>query len=283
MDSRRGVISVGHDSESESLPYQQDDARKVTEFYFQYRIRRDRPGLLGDIASLLGMLGFNIMQLGGVSESNRGFLLQTERPEGVEVLKTMLESLEDVELAALRQPSLRDKLALRHGRFIERSDTEKRTYRFVRDELGVLVDFMGENLKRPGRQIIGLRGQPRVGKTESIVAASVYSNKRWLFVSSTLLKQTMLKKLPPDEFLSENFVYIIDGAVSSLRGDEAHLLCVDDVLRSNVSVVIEHPDIFVKHTRYGLDLFDMIIELRRYPDEVIQSETFEQEAARWGD
>jgi Protein of unknown function (DUF3388) len=257
--------------------------RVVTEFYFQYRIRRDRPGLLGDIASLLGMLGFNILQLGGVSETNRGFLLQTERPESVEVLKTMLQSLEDVELAALRQPSLRDKLALRHGRFIERSDTETRTYRFVRDELGVLVDFLGEVLKRPGRQIIGLRGQPRVGKTESIVAASVYSNKRWLFVSSTLLKQTMLKKLPPDEFLSENFVYIIDGAVSSLRGDEAHMLCVDDVLRSNVSVVIEHPDIFVKHTRYGFDLFDMIIELRRDPEEIIQFEVIEQESTRWGD
>src|SRR5579875_3768158 len=92
----------------------------VAEFYFQYKIRKDRPGLLGDIASLLGMLGFNILQLGSVSECSRGFLLETERPDSVQVLKTMLESLTDVELTALRTPSLRDRLALRHGRFIER-------------------------------------------------------------------------------------------------------------------------------------------------------------------
>ena len=255
--------------------------KPVSEFYFQYRIRHDRPGLLGDIASLLGMLGFNIMQLGGISKDARGFLLQTDRPQNVEVLKTMLESLDEVELAALRTPSLRDRLALRHGRFIERSDTEMRTYSFVRDELGVLVDFLGELLKRPGRQVIGLRGQPRVGKTESVVAASVYANKRWLFVSSTLLKQTMLKNLPEGEFLTDNFVYIIDGAVSSLRGDEAHLMCVDDVLRQPAPIVIEHPDIFVKHSGYNWDIFDLIIELRRETNEVIEYELYEQEASRW--
>lgn len=259
----------------------EDVINPVGEFYFQYRICRDRPGLLGDIASLVGMLGFNIIQLASVSDTSRGFLLQTTRPESVEVLKTMLESLEDIQLDALRTPSLRDRLAMRHGRFIERSDTEMRTYRFVRDELGVLVDFLGELLKRPGRQVIGLRGQPRVGKTESIVAASVYANKRWFFISSTLLKQTLLRELPSDEFLSDNFVYIIDGAVSSFRGDEAHQSCLDDVLRLQAPIVIEHPDIFVKHTRYDWKIFDFLIELRRETDEVIQYEAYEQEAARW--
>lgn len=253
----------------------------VAEFYFQYKICMDRPGLLGDIASLLGMLGFNILQLGSVSETSRGFLLESERPESVPVLKTMLESLPDVELTALRTPSLRDRLALRHGRFIERSDTEMRTYRFVRDELGVLVDFMGELLKRPGRQVIGLRGQPRVGKTESIVAASVYANKRWFFVSSTLLKQTMLHELPAEHMTADNFVYIIDGAVSSLQGGEAHQLCMEEVLRLPAPIVIEHPDIFIKHTRFSWDLFDFLIELRRDTAEVIQYEIYEQEAAHW--
>ncbi len=253
------------------------------ELYFQYRIRRNRPGLLGDIASLLGMLGFNIMQLASVSEHRRGFLLLTDRQDSIEALKIMLGSIEDVELDALRTPALRDRLALRHGRFIERSDSETKTYRFVRDELGVLVDFMGELLKRPGRQVIGLRGQPRVGKTESIVAASVYANKRWFFVSSTLLKQTILRSLPPDDFISDQFVYIIDGAVSSFRGDEGHQRCVDDVLRFSAPIVIEHPDIFVRHSRYNWDLFDYVIELRRDPDEEIQYDQYEREAARWNE
>lgn len=253
----------------------------ISEFYFQYRIRHDRPGLLGDVASLLGMLGFNIMQLGGVSETSRGFLLQTQNPERADVLRTIIQTLDDVELTDLRIPSLRDRLALRHGKFIERSDTETRTYRFVRDELGVLVDFLGELLKRPKRQVIGLRGQPRVGKTESIVAASVYANKRWTFVSSTLLKQTLLKQLPSDEMFSDQFVYIIDGAVSTLRGNEQHWRVVDEVLALPAPIVIEHPDIFVKHSHYDWQLFDLLIELRRDPDEAIQYEQYEREAAAW--
>ncbi len=256
------------------------DSRGV-EFYFQYRIVHNRPGLLGDIASLLGMLGFNIMKLANVSEDGRGFLLKSERAETAELLKTIVRSLDDIEMVALRQPSLRDRIALRHGRYIERGDDEMRTYRFVRDELGVLVDFLGELLKRPGRQVIGVRGQPRVGKTESIVAASVYANKRWTFVSSTLLKQTLLKELPDENFSSGGFVYIIDGAVTSLRGDETHMRVVDEVIGLQSPIVIEHPDIFVKHTRFDWSFFDMVIELRRHPQELIESEAYEQEAARW--
>ena len=36
---------------------------------------------------------------------------------------------------------------------------------------------------------------PRVGKTESIVAGSVCAHKRWLFISSTLIKQTVRRSL----------------------------------------------------------------------------------------
>lgn len=249
--------------------------------YFQYKILKDRPGLLGDIASLLGMLGFNILQLGSVSETGRAFMLRTKGPESIEVLRGMIEALDDVALSALRTPSLRDRMALKHGRFIERSDCEMRTYRFVRDELGVLVDFLGEMLKRPGRCVIGVRGQPRVGKTESVVAASVYANKRWTFVSSTLLRQTILHELPEETWMADNLVFIIDGAVSTVRGDESHMNLVDEVLSMPVPIVIEHPDIFVKRSRYNWDLFDLIIELRRETDEQIQFEAYEQEAARW--
>ena len=257
------------------------EAGEPVEIYFQYKIIRDRPGLLGDVASLLGMLGLNIMQLGGVSEEGRGFLLLTQRPDSVQVLRRMIEAMPEIELTALRKPSLRDRIAVRHGRFIERSDTETRTYRFVRDELGILVDFLGELLKRPGHQVIGVRGQPRVGKTESIVAASVYANKRWTFVSSTLLKQTIMRELPEDELSSDNFVYIIDGAVSTLRGDERHLSLLDEVMALPAPIVIEHPDIFVRHSHYGWSAFDLLIELRRNPGEAIQYEVYEQEASRW--
>ncbi|MCL6453423.1 MAG: DUF3388 domain-containing protein [Alicyclobacillus sp.] len=227
------------------------------------------------------MLGFNILQLGSVSEHGRGFLLRTRRPERVEVLRAMADAMEDVELTALREPSLRDRIALRHGVFIERSDTEARTYRFVRDELGVLVDFLGEMFKKPGRQIVGFRGQPRVGKTESIVAASVYANRRWLFVSSTLLKQTMLRELPDYDTDATRYVYLIDGAVTTLRGDERHLALVDEVLGYPAPVVIEHPDIFVKRSHYQWDVFDFIVELRRSPDEVIQYDLYERQASQW--
>ena len=47
---------------------------------------------------------------------------------------------------------------------------------------------MAELFKQEGHKLIGIRGMPRVGKTESVVAASVCANKRWLFVSSTLVK-----------------------------------------------------------------------------------------------
>lgn len=254
---------------------------EVFEYYFQYKILKDRPGLLGDVASLLGMLGFNILQLGSVSETGRGFLLRTNHQTNVDILRTMTDAMYDVQLTALREPTLRDRMALRHGRFIERSDAAMRTYRFVRDELGVLVDFLGETLKNSGRRVIGVRGQPRVGKTESIVAASVYSNRRWTFVSSTLLKQTLLKELPDYELDAESVVYIIDGAVSTLRGDERHLSLVSEVLTLPAPIVIEHPDIFVHHSHYTWELFDLIIELRRNPDELIQYEAYEREAANW--
>ncbi|QQE80868.1 DUF3388 domain-containing protein [Alicyclobacillus sp. SO9] len=260
---------------------EQDTTLPVTDFYFQYRILHNRPGLLGDLASLLGMLGFNIVQLNDLTEESRGFLLQTHVPSSVEALKNIVESLHDVELTALRPPSLRDRMALRHGKFIDRSDTETKTYRFVRDELGVLVDFLGELMKRPGRQIIGLRGQPRVGKTESIVAASVYANKRWTFISSTLLKQTILKDFPHETFDGDQFVYIIDGAVSTLRGGEEHMRLVEQVLSLPAPVVIEHPDIFIRHSHFGWKLFNMLIELRRDPDEPIEYERYERQAINW--
>ena len=50
---------------------------------------------------------------------------------------------------------------------------------------------MAELFKEEGHKLISIRGMPRVGKTESIVAGSVCAHKRWLFISSTLIKQTV--------------------------------------------------------------------------------------------
>ncbi len=241
----------------------------MEEWYFEYSIDRDRIGLLGDVASVLGMLSINITKLSGVEERTRGFLLQTDDSSRIESLRILLQDVDNIRVTALRKPTLLDHLALRHGRLIENGQGGGNTYRFTRDALGVLVDFMGEHLKAPGHQVMGIRGMPRVGKTESIVAASVYAGKRWTFLSSTLLKQTLRTDLDEEEFAADNHVYIIDGIVSTMRGNEEHMRLLRKILRLDAPKVIEHPDLFVHNTEYGWKTFDRIIELRNQPDEEI--------------
>lgn len=249
----------------------------MQEWYFEYHIHRDRFGLLGDIASVLGMLQINIATLSGVEDRKRGFLLQTDDPSRIETLQQMLRAVPDITVTALREPTTLDRLALRHGRLIERDYGEYRTYKFTRDDLGILVDFMGEHLKRSGHQVMGVRGMPRVGKTESIVAASVYAGKRWTFISSTLLKQTLRTELEEDELNADDHVYIIDGIVSTLRGNEDHLRLVRRVLRMDAPVIVEHPDMFVHRTEHTWSIFDRVIELRNNMDEEISYEALKRE------
>jgi hypothetical protein len=134
--------------------------------------------------------------------------------------------------------------------------------------LGLLVDFLGEICKREGNQVIGIRGMPRVGKTESIIAGSVYAKKRWTFVSSTLLRQTVRTQLSEDE-LNPNNVYIIDGIVSTLRANEKHYTLLREIMAMPATKVIEHPDIFIRESEYTYDTFDTFIELRNNPEEEI--------------
>ncbi len=249
------------------------------EWYFEYYIYKDRFGLLGDIASVLGMLSINIVTLSGVEDRKRGFLLRVEDPARIDTLQELLRQVDNITVTALRPPTLLDRLALRHGRLIER-ETELgncKTYKFTRDDLGILVDFIGEHLKRPGNQVMGIRGMPRVGKTESLVAASVYARKRWTFISSTLLKQTLRTDLDEDEFNLDDHVYIIDGIVSTMRGSEDHLRLVRRILRLNAPKIIEHPDIFVQRSEFSWELFDRVIELRNHPDEEISYEGLEHD------
>jgi hypothetical protein len=237
-------------------------------WYLEYHIHKNRPGLMGDIASILGMLSINIVTINGVEDRRRGMLLKTDNREKIDALQQILERVDNITITALRPPTLLDRMAIRHGRFLDRCLEEKRTFRFTRDELGLLVDFMAELMKRKGHQMIGVRGMPRVGKTESIVASSVCANKRWTFVSSTLLRQTVRSQLAEDEMNPDN-VFIIDGIVSTLRATERHHTLVREILQMDSTKVIEHPDIFVRETEYTLDDFNVIIELRNYPEEEI--------------
>jgi hypothetical protein len=246
---------------------------ETKQWYLEYRIHKNRPGLLGDIASLLGMLGVNILTINGVEDRARGMLLQTEDDEKIDLVGKMLAKVDNITVNKLRPTRLTDRLAVRHGRYIERDSDDRKTFRFTRDELGLLVDFLGELFKREGNQTIGLRGMPRVGKTESIIAGSVCANKRWTFVSSTLLRQTVRSQLSEEE-MNENNVFIIDGIVSTIRSNERHYQLLKNIMAMPTTKVIEHPDIFVRESEYDYDLFDCIVELRNTPDEEITYEKF---------
>jgi CRISPR/Cas system-associated protein endoribonuclease Cas2 len=238
------------------------------EWYLEYEIKINRPGLLGDISSLLGMLSINIVTINGVDEGRRGLLILAKDDDQIERLESILNTMDTIRVIKIREPKLRDRMAVRHGRYIQRDADDKKTFRFVRDELGLLVDFMAELFKMEGHKLIGIRGMPRVGKTESVVASSVCANKRWLFVSSTLLKQTIRNQLIEDEYNADN-LFIIDGIVSTRRANEKHWQLVREIMRLPAVKVVEHPDIFVQNTEYTLDDFDYIIELRNSPDEEI--------------
>ncbi|WP_163971284.1 YmfK family protein [Oceanobacillus halotolerans] len=246
-----------------------------TEWYLEYEIQYNRPGLLGDISSLLGMLSINIITINGVEDDRRGMLLLSKEDEQITRLQSILQTMDTISIKKLRKPKLRDRLAVRHGRFIHRDAEDRKTIRFVRDELGVLVDFMAELYKKEGHKLIGIRGMPRVGKTESVVAASVCANKRWLFVSSTLLKQTVRNQLIEGEY-SNNNIYIVDGVLSKRRANEKHWQLIREIMQLPAVKVVEHPDIFVQSTEYEMDDFDYIIELRNNEEEEITYEDMKQ-------
>lgn len=245
------------------------------EWYLEYEIQINRPGLLGDISSLLGMLSINIISINGVDEGKRGLLLLVKNEEQIVRLESILQTMETIKITKIREPKLRDKLAVRHGRYIQRDADDKKTFRFIRDELGILVDFMAELFKQEGHKLIGIRGMPRVGKTESVVAASVCASKKWLFVSSTLLKQTIRNQLISDEYNANN-IFILDGIVSTQRANEKHWQLVREIMRIPAVKVIEHPDIFVQNSEYSLEDFDYIIELRDNPDQEITYEVMQR-------
>lgn len=217
------------------------------------------------------MLSINISKISGVDEGRRGLLIFARDDEQIERLESILRMMDTIKLIKLREPKLRDRLAVQHGKYIQRDVDDKKIFQFLRSDLGILVDFLAELFKHNGHKLIGMRGMPRVGKTESIVAASVCANKKWLFVSSTLLKQTIRSQLIKEEY-DHNNLFIIDGIVSTRRANEKHWQLVREIMRLPAVKVVEHPDIFVQNTEYAIDDFDCIVELRNNPDEEITYE-----------
>ncbi len=255
----------------------------MSEWYLEYEIVIDRPGLLGDMASLLGMLRVNIVTINGVGQNRRVMLIRSDNEYQVKRFELIASTMDAVAIRKIRKPRLRDRLTVRHGKYIDCVDDQcdRRVYRFVRSEIGILVDFMAELFKKEGHKLIGVRGMPRVGKTESIVAASVSANKRWVFLSSTLLKQTVRDRLVGDEF-SPNNIFILDGVVTKRAGDERHLQLVREMMQLPAVKVVEHPDMFIEQTDYTLDDFDYIIELRTSPEEEITYEPLKRNDAFHG-
>lgn len=247
------------------------EVREKKEWYFEYEIHINRPGLLGDLASILGMLKINIGTINGVQNNRRGLLLMTDDDEKIEILRNILQKVDNITITKLRPPTILDRLAVRHGRYIERDNEDKKTFRFIRDELGILVDFMSEIFKKEGHQLVGIRGMPRVGKTESMIAASVSANKRWTFLSSTLLRQTVRNSLAIDE-MSNDHVYLVDGIVSTMRSTEKHHSLLREMMAFPATKVVEHPDIFVRESEFHLADFHYIIELRHHSEEEITYE-----------
>lgn len=241
------------------------------EQYLEYENLVSRPGLLGDISSLLGNLGISINTINGVEKSRRGLIVRTDDINKLRRFTYIGQYVDDINIVKVRKPQVRDRLAVRHGRFIKRDEGDKKVFRFTRDEIGILVDFLAEIFMEKGHRLIGIRGMPRVGKTESIVAASVTAKMKWLFLSSTLIKQTERKSLLKGEYADQN-VFIIDGAVTTNSTDDEHKNLVREIISYPAVKVVEHPDLFNEGMRYTMEDYDYIIELRETEDQKITYE-----------
>lgn len=238
--------------------------------YLEYDIKVNRPGLLSSVTNLLGMLNINILQVTSVGETRRGFLVECKDRRKIKVLAKTLSQVDTIKLTVLREPTVLDMIALKHGKRLQVTATTPLTYCFVREELGLLINFLGGILKEGGAKVIGIRGMPRVGKSEASIAACVYANKRWTLISSTIIRQTMRTQLAEDES-AEDTIYLIDAITSTSRGTPAHRELLNKILHGPGVKIVEHPDVLVRDGGgYTISLFDLVIELRHHPGQEIE-------------
>lgn len=71
------------------------------EWYLEYEIEINRPGLLGDVSSLLGMLGISIVTINGVDQGKRGLLIKTDNLEKVERFEQIARGINEIEITKL--------------------------------------------------------------------------------------------------------------------------------------------------------------------------------------
>ncbi len=232
--------------------------------YLEYEILQDQPGLLGDVASLLGLLDININTVASIEGNFRGFLLEIEDSEKKESLVKALSSISDLKISKFRPPELNDFLALKHGKKISwRKDGE--IYNFYRTELELLLDLMSHFITGRSDVKLGLSGEPKVGKTETAIAAAVHANKEWRLLSTTLLRKIAVKKLSAN--LNSETVFIIDAITTFFRSSAEHVRFIRRFLsETEAPIIIEHPQIFVQETEYDFDCFDMVINLSSRED-----------------
>ncbi len=239
------------------------------QLYLEYEIQNNRPGLMGSVTTLLGMLNVNILQVASVGDTRRGFLIESSEPQKIDALARTLSQVDSIKLTVLREPTLLDMIAVKHGVRLQVVSSDPPTYCFVRGELGLLINFLGDILREGGQKVIGIRGMPRVGKSEASIAACVYANKKWTLISSTIIRQTMRTQLSLEES-AEDLVFLIDGITSTSRGTPAHRKLLREVLNGPGIKIVEHPDILVRDGSYPPSIFDLIIELRNYPEQEIK-------------
>lgn len=239
-------------------------------YYFEYRIKKNRPGLLGDISSMLGLLGINILKVNGYNDDYRGFLIKGPSHH-LQLLNSIFEEVESVEVSALRHPKLIDLIGLKHGVKIDSTGKKPRIFCFTRNELGIMIDLLGEIVKERENKIIGIRGMPRVGKSEAAIASCVYANKKWVLISSTIIRQNIRSFLSEEE-KGADCVYLIDAITTTSRGNLKHKELVKEVMELPLPKIIEHPEILIRDWHFSEDKFDFIFELKQNTEDKIDYE-----------
>ncbi len=120
---------------------------------------------------------------------------------------------------------------------------------------------------------------PRVGKTESIVAGSVCAHKRWLFISSTLIKQTVRSSLIKGNMMPIMYTLLMvqllpENLIQNIRSLLTEVMTLPSIK------VVEHPDLFVETSTCTMEDFDYIIELRENENQEIHYEEMKKQTVQ---
>lgn len=72
------------------------------------------------------MLSINIVTINGVDEGRRGLLILAKDDNQIKRLESILNTMDTIKVIKIREPKLRDRLAVRHGRYIQRDADDKK-------------------------------------------------------------------------------------------------------------------------------------------------------------